>query len=218
MKQDFETAQTSASNQIVQEIYFKVASGEYKKGDKIPSVRGMAAMRSVSPDTVQRAYSHLEKVSLIETKHGLGTYITDDESWIEHFRLDLLQQKTEAFVREMKQLGVSVPEIISALKSKRSNEKSGKSRIETASKAEKFLADFEKYSTPDENGHYSITFRNDIDYMNEEVWTTLFKADEKWYFHSQGKTWAPLMSKEVVNIIPFVLKYAKAFKCFDDIK
>ena len=209
MSKGFDTTHSSAGNKIVQDIYFKVACGKYKKGEKLPSVREMAAKWSVSPDTVQRAYSQLEQVSLIVPAHGLGTFVTDDEKWIEHFRSSLMVQKTDTFLREMKEMGVTIPEIISLLDSKNSEE-SGRLRIETAEDAEKFLEDFEKYAAPDENGNYSITFRNNIDHLYEKVWTTLFKSDGKWYFQSRGETWAPLRAKEMIKIVPFVLKYAEA--------
>jgi len=210
LNREFETSQTSAGNKIVQDIYFKIACGKYKKGEKLPSVRKMAAKWSVSPDTVQRAYSQLELDSLIMPEHGLGTFVTDDEKWIEHFRAGLVAFKTDTFIREMKEMGLSIPEIVSLINAKKSGVRKGKLFIETSEDAEKFLEDFEKYAETDENGNYSLTFVNDIDYMNEKVWTTFFKADEKWYFHSHGETWAPLRAREMNKIVPFVIKYAKA--------
>jgi len=199
-----ETTPLSMSDKIAREIYCKIASGECKRGEKLPSVREMAAKWSVSPDTVQRAYSQLEQLSLSEAVHGMGTFVTEDESRIVNFRRDLMRQKVDTFVGEMRDIGVSVPEIVSAL------EREGKSSIVSADDAKKFLADFERHASLDENGNYALTFRNETDYSREEVWTTLFKSGDKWYFRSQGKTWAGFRAKEIPDATLFVLKYAKS--------
>jgi len=178
-------------------------------GEKLPSVRKMAAMWSVSPDTIQRVYSQLEQASLIETKRGLGTYVTDDENWIKHFRAELVQQKTETFVKEMKDIGFTVREIIAFLNTKHSDKRSGKLCIENADDAGRFLSDFEKFAKPDENGNCAVSFKNEADFWNEEVWITLFKSEDKWFFRTHGDTWTPLLAKEVPNIIPFILRHAK---------
>ena len=202
--------QQTVSNQIIQDIYLKIANGTYKFGEKVPSVRDMAKQWSTSPDTVIRAYSQLERISLIERKQGLGTFIVNDEKLIKSFRISLVAQKLDNFIIEMREIGVSVEEIIEHIESKYPIVKDGILNIENAETAKKFLAGFEKYAVLNENGHYSITFRNEIDYIHEEVWTTLYKSNGKWYYYSEGKKWKQPKAKEMRRIVPFVLKYSKA--------
>jgi GntR family transcriptional regulator len=195
--------------QIIKDIFNKVANGELKSGDKILSVREMAAKWSVCPDTVQRAYSQLKQIPLIETKRGLGTFISDNKALIKNFRTRFIYQKLDSFINEMKEIGTfSIDEIINYLKIK--YDKYKELCIEDAEDAKNFLANFEKYAEFEEIGRYSITFRNEIDYLTEKVWTTLYKSNDKWYFYSYGENWMPLKSKEMTKIVPFILKYSKA--------
>ena len=204
---NYETTIT-VSDQIIQDIFSKVASGEYKAGNKLPSVREMAKKWSVSPDTVQRAYTQLEQIPLIETKRGLGTFISNNEHLINSFRTKLIFSKIDSFVKELRAAGMSIDSVISYLKYEYL--KYENLCIETAEDAENFLANFEKYADIDEMGRYSIKFRNEIDYVNEVVWTILFKSNDKWFFYSHGETWMPLKAKEMPKIVPFILKYSKA--------
>lgn len=208
MKINFEITHP-VSEQIINDIFNKVASGELKSGDKILSIREMAAKWSVCPDTAQRAYSQLKQIPLIETKRGLGTFISDNKALIKSFRTKFIYEKLDSFVNEMKEIGAfSIDEIIDYLKIK--YDKYKELCIEDAKDAKNFLANFEKYAELEEIGRYSITFRNEIDYLAEKVWTTLYKSDDKWYFYSYGENWMPLKSKEMPKIVPFVLKYSKA--------
>jgi len=209
MANGLETTAVPISDRITRDICCKIVNGECKKGEKLPSVREMAAKWSVSPDTIQRSYAQLERFSLIEAEHGLGTFVTEDESWIKRFRHDLMWQKIDAFVADMKEMGVLLPEIIDALELKAAG-KEEKTSINSTDGAEKFLADFEQHAQLDENGNYALIFRNEVDYLSEEVWTTLFKSEGKWYFHSHGNTWTGLRAKEIPDAVQFVLKYAKA--------
>ncbi len=63
--------------QIADEIRGAVASGIYRAGDLIPSVRAALALL-VNPNTVQRAYEQLEKEGLISSKKGVGMVVSDD--------------------------------------------------------------------------------------------------------------------------------------------
>jgi len=195
------------SDQIVRDVFYKIANGDLKIGDKLPSVREMATKWSVSPDTIQRAYSQLEQISLIETKRGLGTFICNNENLIRHFRTKYVFQKIDSFVKEIKEIGMPIDEIIAYLKFKYA--KTDNLCIEDTEDAKMFISEFEKYAEIDENGRYSITFRNNIDYIDEKISTTFFKSDDKWYFYDYGETWLPLKAKEMPKITPFILKYSK---------
>jgi GntR family transcriptional regulator len=64
--------------QIADEIRGAVASGIYRPGDLIPSVRAQALALLVNPNTVQRAYEQLEKEGLISSKKGVGMVVSDN--------------------------------------------------------------------------------------------------------------------------------------------
>ena len=48
-------------SQLVEIIQIQITSGKYKAGDRLPSVRELAAEASVNPNTMQKALAELEK-------------------------------------------------------------------------------------------------------------------------------------------------------------
>jgi GntR family transcriptional regulator len=66
--------------QIANQIRQKVASGELKPGDQLPTVRQMATDLRINFNTVARAYRMLDEAGLISTQQGRGTYIWEPDS------------------------------------------------------------------------------------------------------------------------------------------
>ena len=64
--------------QLVEQIHNGIISGYYKPGDKLPSVRELAAEAGVNPNTMQRALSELEQTELVFSNRTSGRYITSD--------------------------------------------------------------------------------------------------------------------------------------------
>ena len=62
--------------QIADHIRGAVAAGVYRPGEAIPSVRALALDLTVNPNTVQRAYEELEREALIESRKGLGMFVS----------------------------------------------------------------------------------------------------------------------------------------------
>ena len=66
------------------EVYLEIAdrygsyiqAGVLKDGDRLPSVRTVAGELGVNPNTVQRAYTHLEEQGLICTLPKKGVFVT----------------------------------------------------------------------------------------------------------------------------------------------
>jgi GntR family transcriptional regulator len=69
---------TPIFQQIVEGIRSAIAAGVYRPGELIPSVRQQAIASLVNPNTVQRAYEHLERLGLIVSKKGTGMIVTDE--------------------------------------------------------------------------------------------------------------------------------------------
>ena len=87
--------------QIMDEIKRRIVNGEYKPGDKIPSVREFALSLGVNPNTVQRALSELERDSFVESERTIGRFITRDEGIIEELKEDVIRSKIEQFVEDI---------------------------------------------------------------------------------------------------------------------
>lgn len=54
----------------------QVLSEAWPNGERIPSVRQLAAEVGVNPNTVMNAYDYLKTLEIIETKRGLGFFVT----------------------------------------------------------------------------------------------------------------------------------------------
>lgn len=48
-----------------------------KSGDKLPSVRELACILMVNPNTISKAYSQLEQEDVFQTVRGKGTFVKD---------------------------------------------------------------------------------------------------------------------------------------------
>lgn len=61
--------------QIVQQIRSAIATRVYRPGEMIPSQRALALKLHVNPNTVRRAYEHLERTGVVIARPGLGMFV-----------------------------------------------------------------------------------------------------------------------------------------------
>ena len=66
--------------QLIDQIKNKIASGDLKPGDQLPTVRQLAADLRVNFNTIARAYRLLDEEGVISTQHGRGTFILELQS------------------------------------------------------------------------------------------------------------------------------------------
>ena len=93
--------------QLVEMIRIDIVSGKFKKGQKLPSVRELALMMKVNPNTMQKALVELEDEKLIYTERTNGKYVTEDEKLIEKIKKQLAQEKVNNYLNSMKNIGIS---------------------------------------------------------------------------------------------------------------
>ena len=68
--------------QLVERIQMQIVSGQYPAGGKLPSVRELAAVAAVNPNTMQKAFAELERSGLIITQRTNGRTVTEDQQKI----------------------------------------------------------------------------------------------------------------------------------------
>ena len=61
--------------QLSEQMLGALARGEVASGDRLPSVRDVAAALALNPNTVNRAYAELERIGVVETRRGRGTFV-----------------------------------------------------------------------------------------------------------------------------------------------
>lgn len=64
--------------QIAEFISNNILRGEWPKGEKIASVREMAASMQVNPNTIMRTYAHLQENEILFNKRGIGFFVTEE--------------------------------------------------------------------------------------------------------------------------------------------
>lgn len=109
--------------QIVERIQTDIVSGRYHAGDKLPSVRELAAEAAVNPNTMQKAFTELERMGLVYSKRTSGRFITEDSHMIEQLKTSLATEKIQEFIRLMQQLGFENDEILALMQQTMKGEK-----------------------------------------------------------------------------------------------
>lgn len=104
---------------------FKVAivSGELPKGERLESVRDLAIVAKVNPNTMQKALSELERIGLVRTERTSGRFITDDEELILSMKNEIAEQEISVFLEKMKSIGISKESVIKLISDHKSDAK-----------------------------------------------------------------------------------------------
>ena len=66
--------------QIVEQVKYKVASGELKPGQRMPSIRELAKQLKINPRTVVKSYEELRAAGLTVMRQGQGVFITENQT------------------------------------------------------------------------------------------------------------------------------------------
>ena len=104
--------------QLVEQLEMDILSGNYPLGSKLPSVRELAELLKVNPNTMQRAFLELENKGLVFTKRTSGRFVTENKSLIDDLREEYAKRSIEVFKSAMQQLGFSEDEMVDHLKKK----------------------------------------------------------------------------------------------------
>lgn len=67
---------TPPFEQLRSQVARQVASGELPAGERLPTVRALAAELGVAPGTVARAFKELEADGVVETRGRAGTFVS----------------------------------------------------------------------------------------------------------------------------------------------
>lgn len=101
--------------QIIEKVSLYIVSGHYQPGDKLPSVRDLAAQAGVNPNTMQKALSELERENLVHSVRTSGRFITEDKDMIEKMREELASTQIKEFLNKMSQMGFDYNKTIALL-------------------------------------------------------------------------------------------------------
>ena len=107
--------------QLIEQIKIGILTGEFSYGERLPSVRELAILTKVNPNTIQRALTELEEDDLILTKRTSGKFVTDNVEMIQRMKDEQTEMLTSKFLADCYQLGIEYPVILKMIKEKGEN-------------------------------------------------------------------------------------------------
>jgi GntR family transcriptional regulator len=101
------TNELTIYDQIVRQIKFAVAGNGLKEGELIPSVRELARELTVNPNTVARAYRHLQDDGVLSAVRGTGLAVAEGAARrCRDERIELIRVRLEQVLDEARQSGI----------------------------------------------------------------------------------------------------------------
>lgn len=108
-------SRTPIYEQIINEIEKYVSLGILKPKEQILSIREMASVLGINPNTVKKAYSELENKGVIQTFSTKGTFISDNVEKIKEENIRNKMTEINKIIVELERLGITKEEIIERL-------------------------------------------------------------------------------------------------------
>ena len=96
--------------QIVDKFQMLILSGALEPNSRMPSVRSLAVELSINPNTIQRAYSELERTGFLYTVKGTGNYVAYSDS-LKDVRKQEILEKLRDLQKEALSMGMTVKEL-----------------------------------------------------------------------------------------------------------
>lgn len=101
--------------QIADRLMEQILSGQVD--DRMPSVRDVAALMGVNPNTVVRTFDHLQNAEIIYNRRGVGYFVSADakERILAAQRREFLEDELPAIRQRLKALNISIDELVKHL-------------------------------------------------------------------------------------------------------
>ena len=103
--------------QIADQMRERILRGEWKAGERIPSIRELAVELGVNPNTVTRSYQKLLERELISSQRGRGYFVSENavERALGEMRKEFMRDELPRIIEAMRLLGIGVEEIAGPL-------------------------------------------------------------------------------------------------------
>src|SRR5436853_6640318 len=108
---------TPLYHQLDRSIRFAIATGKLAIGDQLPTVRQLAVDLRINANTVAKVYAELERSGVVETRRGVGTFVTarPNEAASRRDRERRLRELTDQFIADTHKHGFSLDDVIEHL-------------------------------------------------------------------------------------------------------
>ena len=110
--------------QLTRAIRFAIATGRLRVGEQLPTVRQLAVELRVNANTVAKVYAELERSGILETRRGVGTFVSARHLATSHRdeHEKHLTELVDQFLEEAGAMGFSLDDLLDQLQSRRKKE------------------------------------------------------------------------------------------------
>ena len=92
--------------QVIQAIKLEVLAGRLRDGDSLPSIRDLAKLLKINPNTVVRAYRDLEQEGIIFPKQGIGNLVIASADTVRQSLIEEMAAELFMTMAKLKKTGI----------------------------------------------------------------------------------------------------------------
>jgi DNA-binding transcriptional regulator YhcF (GntR family) len=99
--------------QIADQIRDRILAGEWRGGERIPSVRELATNIGVNPNTVNKSYQALLDREIIENQRGIGYFVALDarQRILDEMKAEFVRDELPRLFQRMSVLGMTLDDL-----------------------------------------------------------------------------------------------------------
>jgi GntR family transcriptional regulator len=104
--------------QIQDQIRYGIGSGKLRPGEQLPTVRALAVDLAVNPNTVIKAYTELERLGVLATEQGSGTFVASQPALelSDRDREDKLKSLCVEFLSQIAKYGFGLDDVMQTIR------------------------------------------------------------------------------------------------------
>ncbi len=97
--------------QVKQTIVLDIMASRLKDGDQLPSIRTLAKILKLNPNTVAKVYYGLEQEGFVEGRRGSGYLVKCQKSKLDNLKLSIIEDEFKGFLQKAFSLGFTKEDI-----------------------------------------------------------------------------------------------------------
>src|SRR5512137_1145714 len=99
------TSPVPVYQQVKQALVLDIMASRLKDGDQLPSIRALAKILKLNPNTVAKVYYNLEQEGYIEGRPGSGYQVKCQKSKMDSLKLSIIEDEFKGFLAKAFSLG-----------------------------------------------------------------------------------------------------------------
>lgn len=100
--------------QVIDRFQMLILNGALEPDTQLPSVRSLAIDLSINPNTIQRAYTELERRGLIYSIKGRGNFVSSQKDVVKE-QQELLLEALKAQLKTCKESGIESQQVLDCI-------------------------------------------------------------------------------------------------------